>query len=218
MVKLLLNNHNETRDLFKKRGLSVKLLYYYCTIEKFWHIGEKWDKLSPSEKNAIEFAHTNINPEPNRMAADGIHISLEYCLAHSGERINERYRRDRPDPIDLQIADMIATHRTKIPVVLYRGICEAVFRKMCENAQHIDNADFYEKAFLQTSLVKGHEIKSQYHLRIYVPEGAQAIYLGNVNYEQKYYEVVLQCGSRLKIISMDNKYINCRLLLEYEYK
>ncbi|GLB26540.1 hypothetical protein LXJ15735_27810 [Lacrimispora xylanolytica] len=136
----------------------------YRIIEKFWHIGNKWDRLSPSEKNAIEFAHTNINIEPSRMATDGIHYSLEYCLAHSGETINGRYRYGRPVPIDLQIADMISTHRTKVPIVLYRGVCEYVFRKMCENAKHIEKADLYEKAFLQTSLVKGHEIKSQYHL------------------------------------------------------
>lgn len=190
----------------------MRSLINYRIIEKFWHIGDKWNKLSPSEKDAIEFAHTNINPEPNRMAADGTNYSLEYCLAYSGGTINGRFRYGRPAPIDLKIADMISTHKTKIPIVLYRGVCEDVFRKMCENAKHIEKADLYEKAFLQTSLVKGHEIKSQYQLRIYVPEGTQAIYLGNVNYEQKYYEVVLQRGSKLKIISMDNKYINCRLL------
>lgn len=190
----------------------MKPLFYYRIIEKFWHIGEKWDKSSPSEENAIDFAHTNINIEPDRMAADATNYSLEYCLAHSGERINGRYRNDRPDPIDLQIADMISTHLTKIPIVLYRGVSEAVFLMMCENAKHIDKVDLYEKSFLQTSLVKGHEIESQYHLRIYVPEGTQAIYLGNVNYEQKYYEVDLQRGSKLKIVSIDNKYINCRLL------
>lgn len=189
----------------------MKILFYYRIIGKFCGIGDEWDKLSPSEENAIDFAHTNINQEPDRMA-DATHYSLEYCLAHSGERINERCRQDRPDPIDLQIADMIATHATKIPIVLYRGVCKAVFRKMCENAKHIDKADLYEKSFLQTSLVKGHEINSQYNLRIYVPEGTQAIYLGNVNYEQKYYEVDLQRGSKLKIVSIDNKYINCRLL------
>lgn len=190
----------------------MKPLFYYRIIGKFCGIGNEWDKSSPSEENAIEFAHTNINQEPNRMTADGINYSLEYCLAYSGGTINGRFRYGRPAPIDLQIADMISTHKTKIPIVLYRGVCEDVFRKMCENAKHIEKADLYEKAFLQTSLVKGHEIRSQYHLRIYVPEGTQAIYLGNVNYEQKYYEVVLQRGSKLKIVSIDKKYINCRFL------
>ena len=189
----------------------MKPFIYYRIIEKFWHIGNKWDKLSPSEENAIEFAHTNINQEPDRMV-DAHRYSLEYCLAHSGESINERYLNDRPDPIDLQIADMISTHTTKIPIVLYRGVCEDVFRQMRENAKYLDKADLYEKSFLQTSLVKGHESNAQYHLRIYVSEGTQAIYLGNVNYEQHYYEVDLQRGSKLKIVSIDNKYINCRFL------
>lgn len=72
--------------------------------------------------------------------------------------------------------------------------------------------DLYEKSFLQTSLVKGHEIKSHYNLRIYTPEKTQAVYLGNVNDEQWYYEVDLQHGAKLKIVSIDSEYINCRLV------
>ena len=70
----------------------------------------------------------------------------------------------------------------------------------------------YEKSFLQTSLVKGHESNSQYHLRIQVPAGTQAVYLGNVNDEQFYYEVDIQHGAKLKIVSIDDEYINCILL------
>lgn len=83
---------------------------------------------------------------------------------------------------------------------------------MQENAKSMKGVDLYEKAFLQTSLVKGHEINACYHLRIYVPEEREAVYLGNVNEEQSYYEVVLQHGAKLKVVSIDGKYINCRLL------
>lgn len=55
---------------------------------------------------------------------------------------------------------------------------------MQENAKSMKGVDLYEKAFLQTSLVKGHEINACYHLRIYVPEEREAVYLGNVNEEQ----------------------------------
>ncbi len=37
-------------------------------------------------------------------------------------------------------------------------------------------------------------------------------YMGNVNYEQEYYEVDVMHGSKLKIISIDDEYINCKLL------
>lgn len=189
----------------------MKPLLYYRIIEIFCNIGNKWDKISPAEEDAIEFAHKNINPEPKRMITS-TRYSLEYCLAHSGETINERFRHDNPDEIDLKIADMVALHTTKVPLVLYRGVCEAVFKQMKESAKNMDGADLYEKSFLQTSLVKEHEIKSPHHLRIYVPKGTQAIYLGNVNEEQFYYEVDLQHGAKLKIVSIDDEYINCKLI------
>ena len=189
----------------------MKPFLYYRIIGKIYNIGNKWDKLSPIEENAIEFAHKNINPEPQRKITATCY-SLEYCLAHSGETINDRFRQDRPDECDLKIADMVALHTTKVPLVLYRGVCETVFQQMIENAENMDDTDLYEKAFLQSSLVKGHEIKSKYRLRIYVPKGTQAIYLGNVNEEQFYYEVDLQHGAQLKIVSIDDEYINCKLI------
>ena len=188
-----------------------KPLFLYRLIGKFHNVGADWDKLAPTEETAIDFAHENINPEPKRFK-EGRHFSLEYCLAHSGETINTRYRENRPEAIELRIADMVATHKTKCPLVVYRGVCEAVFELMQENAKDMKGVDLYEKSFLQTSLVKGHESNSQYHLRIYVPEGTQAVYLGNVNDEQFYYEVDIQHGSKLKIVSIDDTYINCILL------
>lgn len=193
----------------------MKPLIYYRVIGMFCNVGDKWDKLSPTEEEAIEFAHKNINPEPKRQISE-TQYSFEYCLAHYGENINERLRHATPNETDLKISDMVALHKTKIPLVLYRGVCEAVFKLMKENAKNMDDADLYEKSFLQTSLVKGHEIRSRYRLRIYVPEDAQAIYLGNVNDEQYYYEVDLQKGSKLKIVSFDGEYINCKLIGNYD--
>lgn len=191
--------------------MRMKPLLYYRIIGMFHNIGNEWDQLAPIEEEAIEFAHKNINTEPERMI-NGSKYSPEYYLAHSGESINESYRQDRADENDLEAANMISSHTTKVPLVLYRGVCEHVFRQMRENAKNIKGADLFEKSFLQTSLVKGHEIRREYRLRIYVPEGTEAVYLGNVNDEQNYYEVDLQHGSKLKIVSADNDYINCRLL------
>ena len=69
-----------------------------------------------------------------------------------------------------------------------------------------------EKGFMQCSLVKGCESKCNYRLRIFVPKGSQVIYLGNVNNEQYYYEVDIQTGAKLEIVSVDDRYINCKLL------
>lgn len=178
---------------------------------KFQNIGANWDKLAPTKEQAIEYAHTHINQEPERMI-DANHYSMEYCLAHSGEIVNERYRQNRQDEIDLKIGDMVAEHTTDTDLVLYRGVCDYVYDLMKENAKDIPDCDLYEKGFLATSLVKGHEINSKIKLRIYVPAGTKCVYQGNVNEEQGFYEVDVMHSSKLKIISIDNEYINCRLL------
>lgn len=145
----------------------VKTLLYRIK-GKFQNIGANWDKLAPSEEQAIDYAHNHINQEPQRMI-DVYHFSL-YCLAHSGESVNKHYRQNMPD------------------------------------------CDLYEKGFLACSLVKGHEINSRTKLRIYVPAGTKCVYMGNVNEEQGFYEVDVMHGSKLKIISIDDEYINCQLL------
>lgn len=178
---------------------------------KFQNIGANWDKLAPTKEQAIEYAHNHINQEPARMI-DANHYSMEYCLAHSGEIVNERYRQNRQDEIDLKIGDMVAEHKTDTDLVLYRGVCDYVYDLMIENAKDIPDCDLYEKGFLATSLVKGHEINSKIKLRIYIPAGTKCVYQGNVNEEQGFYEVDVMHGSKLKIISIDDEYINCKLL------
>ena len=178
---------------------------------KFQNIGADWNKLAPTKEQAIEYAHNHINLEPERMI-DATHYSMEYCLAHSGEIINERYRQNRQDEIDLKIADMVAEHTTDTDLVLYRGVCDYVYDLMIENAKELPDCDLYEKGFLATSLVKGQELNYKIKLRIYVPAGTKCVYQGNVNDEQGFYEVDVMHGSKLKIESIDSTYINCRLL------
>ena len=178
----------------------VKTLLYRIK-GKFQNIGANWDKLAPSEEQAIDYAHNHINQEPQRMI-DVYHFSL-YCLAHSGESVNKHYRQNRQDDIDLQIGDMVSQHTTDTDLVLYRGVCDYIYDLMKENAKNMPDCDLYEKGFLACSLVKGHEINSRTKLRIY---------MGNVNEEQGFYEVDVMHGSKLKIISIDDEYINCQLL------
>lgn len=188
----------------------VKTLLYRIK-GKFQNIGANWDKLAPSKEQAIDYAHTHINQEPQRMI-DVHHFSLEYCLAHSSESVNKHYRQNRQDDIDLQIGDMVSQHTTDTDLVLYRGVCDYVYDLMKENAKNMPDCDLYEKGFLTCSLVKGHEINPKTKLRISVPAGTKCVYMGNVNEEQGFYEVDVMHCSKLKIISIDDEYINCQLL------
>lgn len=182
---------------------------FYRIKDTILNIGANWDTLAPEKDTAIEFAHKHINKDPERMI-DKNHYSMEYCLAHSGESINERFRQNRADETDLKIAAMINEHTTDTDLVLYRGVSKYIFNLMKKNA--INDCDLFEKGFLACSLVKGQEINSTIKLRIYIPAGNKVVYQGNVNDEQDFYEVDVMHGSKLKIVSIDSTYINCRLL------
>lgn len=189
----------------------MKPTLFYRIKDAIFGIGASWDKLAPDKDLAIDFAYEHINEEPERIS-DTNHYSMEYCLAHSGETVNMRYRQNRQDEIDLKIAEMVAQHTTDTNLVLYRGVCDCIYDLMKENAKDIPDCDLYEKGFLATSLVKGQELNYKIKLRIYVPAGSKCVYQGNVNNEQYFYEVDIMHGSKLKIESVDSEYINCILL------
>ena len=107
---------------------------------------------------------------------------------------------------------MVANNRTDKDLILYRGVSDSVYQLMKKNAMSLSDCDLYEKGFLATSLVKGHEINSKIKLRIYVPAGIKCIYQGNVNEEQFFFEVDVMHGTKLKVISIDSEYINCKVL------
>ena len=185
---------------------------FYRIKDIFTKTGAGWDQLAPSKDTAINYAHDKLNQDPERMI-DAYKYSLEYCLAHSGESINERYRTGRTlDDVDSSIPDMINKYTTKQDIVVYRGVCDHVYELMIENAKMHPGTDLLEKGFLATSLVKGCELHYKKKLRIYVPAGTHAVYQGNVNDEQGFYEVDIQHEAHLKIISIDKEYINCKLL------
>ena len=73
------------------------------------------------------------------------------------------------------------------------------------------NCDLYDVAFMSTSLFKI-EKKYPYYLRIFIPKGTCAYYVGDASDEGDNYEVLVQKGARLKILSKDNQYFNCILL------
>lgn len=186
---------------------------FYRIKESIFKIGKKWDNIALNEKNAIYFAETHINKEPNRFK-EGSHTiySMEYCLAASGESINGRYRTNNIENIDKQIAATVDNYKTDTDLIVYRGVCDHVFDLMKENAKEHSDADLFEKGFMSTSLVKTHELNYKKKLRIFVPAGTKCVYMGNINDELGYYEVTIQHDAALKIISIDKEYINCRLL------
>lgn len=191
----------------------MKPIIFYRIKDMIFNIGASWDKLAFNETNVIDEAHKNINLEPEKNMKDNPLISTpEYVLAHYGETISERLRKERPDESSIEIAEMLSTYTTKKDLILYRGVCEHSYECMLKFSKGLKDCDYLEKGFLATSLVKDHEIKNKIRLRIYCPAGSHVVYQGNVNDELNYYEVDVQHDAKLKIISIDKIYINCMLI------
>ena len=174
-------------------------------------IGFKWDSISQSKEDAIDFAHKYINPEPKHMI-DDTHFSLEYCLAHHGQMYNWHFRRGIIGKDEIAISKLISENSCKVDLVLYRGVCDEVYDLMVKNAKPFKGVDYLEKGFMHCSLVKGQEINCRKKLRIFVPAESHVIYIGNANDEQHFFEVDIQHGAKLKLISRDKYYYNCKLI------
>lgn len=184
---------------------------YYLFKDLITETSRKWDNMSVSTTDVVEFAHRSMNPEPN--VKNGEYFSPEYVLAHHGQLINWQLRENNISEESKRIADVIAKNYTKEPIVAYRGINSEVFKLMKKEARRIPGIDFYEKGFLCASLVKGYESKGAVKIRIYLPKESNAIYLGNVNGEEEvFYPIGVQCGAHLKLISCDDYYLNCLLV------
>ena len=186
--------------------------FYFKLIGKIFQTGKKWDLLSSSKSEVRDFAKKYLNEEPLKHIDGG--LSDEYIVVSSGETIGERLRSEQwVDGTIHSIYNTLKKYSTKKDIVVYRGVSKPVCDKMIESAKGDATIDFKEKAFLHTSVVKGCEISDSYRkLRIKVPKGTNAFYAGNINTEESiYYEVVVQKGARLKVISIDD-YINCELV------
>lgn len=188
----------------------------YKVKDIIWGIGAKWDKLAPTINHAKEFACNYINIEPKREDEDN-KITWERYLAHYGEEINTRIRKNKCDDDDNWVSQMLSkSGPSKIDLVLYRGVGNDVFKYMQEEARNKKDCDLYDEGFLFCSLVKGQEYNYRkgngQKFRIYVPKGSKIVYLGNVNDEQPNYEVVVMRSAKLKIVSIDAVYINCKLI------
>lgn len=193
--------------------MKVRGSFWYRFKEILLRYGEKWDALAPMESEAIRYAHMYINEEPERKLGGTLTLSPMYRIA-SSQQISQRLRSGTATDIDLELIEALKPYTLKNNIVVYRGVFEDDFNNMIVNAKEIGNCDLYEKGLYSTSIVKGkQESQRSYQLRTFLPKGTNAIYLGNVNYEEKaYYEVLVQKGAKLKIVSMDNSFINCILL------
>ena len=190
----------------KNIKLYLKEFIYRC--------GKKWDKMSANLETIDEYVETKLNkkPEKYKKGSSGIYTA-EYRLAHyCGDRYNGILRKGIFDESIDKCSKDIKKYKTKDVIIVYRGVKSEVMDNTIKAAKDIKDIDIYDKAFLNTSLIKGRQTVTDVNLRIYIPKGTCAFYAGDVNEELYSQEVIVQKGAKMKIISRDRNYINCYLV------
>ncbi|HFR3702611.1 TPA: ADP-ribosyltransferase [Streptococcus suis] len=175
---------------------------------------KKWDELAPDVNSMDQFVAEILNSEPlTFLPGNSNEFTVEYQLAHyCAEYINPILRRCEEHPDIEKFLAAFAEKEIKKDIVLYRGICQEVLIANMRAAEGIEGVDLYDKAFLNTSLIKGAELNYKTKIRIFVPKGTRAIFVGGVNNENYFYEVIVTKGAKLKILSKDKHYYNCILI------
>ncbi len=186
--------------------------------ELIFSYGKKWDKLAASKSNLEEYLKENLNEEPEKFYNNNrLKPTFERSIAKdSGDIFNNMLYMTATHNDDYNSDELnyyieaIRKYTTKNDIVVYRGVKEFVMQSTIKEAIN-KNCDLYDVAFMSTSLFKI-EKKYPYYLRIFIPKGTCAYYVGDASDEGDNYEVLVQKGARLKILSKDNQYFNCILL------
>lgn len=172
-------------NLFKKEmSIMDKMqILYFRLKEMIFKEGRKWEKKYPIQGDVREFAEQNINTELDKEI--GGEYTGEYIVVSTAETLNDRIRSGRIANLEDSINKgylALAKYQTKVDLVVYRGVCENVFKSMKKSF-----FKFHDKAFLCTSLLKGHELDQEYKLRILIPKGTKAAYMGNQMVRKKFF-------------------------------
>ncbi len=182
-------------------------------IYKKCNIGEVLDKLSPSPENIDCFVEIALNKASSAKLNDD--FTMEHYISHCTTRLNDHIISGTPTLSDTDQITYMERFSSRLPVVLYCGINEYIYKLMRKNAKMHPDTDLYADGMIHGSIVKGKEYRDNYNLRILIPAGSKVLYLGNAGYPEDVeaiYETVIQTGARLRILSRDPKYINCELL------
>ncbi len=185
--------------------------FYFIIKELLFGYGEKMDKKVSEIKDVHEYALKNVSKEPDMIELAHSNRLNKSILGYSKEYSSEQIK---------ACIEAVNGNIIKNNITVYRGVKEQMFSehtytKMKQAACEY-NCDLYSKElFVSTSLDKKvAEAYGDVILRINVPVGSHALYLGRIN-EPYNYEVLLY-DIKLKVLSIkkiDNKkYVTCKLV------
>lgn len=194
--------------------------------KNFMHLGNKNctrdDKLNENkikDYNAKEFYNKSDIEEWAKNTFKKLTITEEknlYAYTNS-ESINKEIRMGEKlsscnEKTDMYLSKIIDENIIKESIVVYRGIIKEAYECMKKAYKDkypysVDNNKLLEKAYMSTSMLKEKIIHSDYQLRIVVPKGTHAIYIGNISYSPSQVELLLGKNTVLEIIKYTDKYI-----------
>lgn len=188
-----------------------KLKQYYLELKGYFYpISKKWDNNNLSPENIHCYVERILEYETEKYRDQK--PTKEYILVSSGERINKDLRRGINNY--QKILEVFDKYKTKEDITVYRTVSSRIYNLMKKNAKDLKGVDLFELGILHTSLIKGYELREDgYKLRIRVKKGTPAFYVGNlIGEESYYYEVIVVNNIKLKIISIEDHYINCEVV------
>lgn len=212
-------------EILKKIGKSWETKIAYSEQYSSNELDNKWDenyRLRLRKFASDKFSHyieTDDFEENGNEILKGKKINPEKCtdiklFCSKGQEYNSMLRKNQENDFLRNVEEYISKCPLKKDIIVYRGLDENILQNNIESANNFKDVDLYDKGFLFTSLTRGGIANYNCKLRIFLPSGTCAIYTGNVNgEEQRYQEVVVQRGAKLKIVSKDKDFYNCKLIL-----
>lgn len=211
-------------EFIKKIGDSWESEIAYGEQYSSDELDDKWDenyriKLRKFARNRFshyievdDFEENIYTTQNNKKdSPENTDFITKFCSL--GQDYNWMLRKDNDPSLLKDVSEYISQYPIKKEIIVYRGVHEGVLKNNIEAAKGLKNVYLYDKGFLFTSLTKGGIANYHHKLRIYLPQGTCAIYTGNVlNQEQRYQEVVVQRGAKLRILSKDKHFYNCILV------
>lgn len=190
---------------------------------------DTWDMISIGENEVSQITSKYLNKDfgdsyylPEEL--DCLTIINDYLVKSDTYNQYMRYGCSRNECFNKVISNVssileLDDFKTEETLLVYRGCRKEIYELMLEFAKNegLGNDYLVDLSFISTSLIKGEAFSPEngfegnIMLRILLPKGSRAFYVGNLIGELKRHEVLLPSGSQFRIVSRDDEYINCIL-------
>lgn len=141
---------------------------------------------------AMELARTPLTPSERS--------TLHAYTDNAYDRINPELRAGGTPPETREIDRAIAKGKTTEDVVVHRGVKRHDFFAKLDRGESVAGNIVEERAYVSTSLNRDKAFDGRYRLRIRVPKGSEALWVGDLSAHSEELEAILPRGTRLYVV------------------